>query len=197
MVGAAVALAAPAQAAATLTDNGDGSFTASGLSAGEVVWFCSPSIAASSCDASNDTYMSVPGGTFTVGSTVIPGAGGDSVTLPAGTFSISIGPGSGARSATLSNFAVGTPSNDSSGDSSDGSGTAAAEGSSAPADVIQQVGMPASGCASIDMPLLNWAGVASGGWGASWAEWANRGQGGAVCTRTLSYSTSSGTWVIR
>ena len=39
-------------------------------------------------------------------------------------------------------------------------------------------------------------GVTSGGWGESWAQWMNGGTGGAVCTRTLVYSTAQSRWVV-
>lgn len=54
-------------------------------------------------------------------------------------------------------------------------------------DVIQQVGAPAGGCTAVDDAALNWGGVKSGGWTSSWAEWADGGTGGSVCTRTLHY----------
>lgn len=67
-----------------------------------------------------------------------------------------------------------------------------------PAPVVQQFGRPASGtCASAASESLNWSGVASGGWGDSWAQWMNGGNGGAVCTRTLTYSTAQSRWVVR
>jgi len=67
--------------------------------------------------------------------------------------------------------------------------------SSAPDPIVQQFGMPASGtCADTASESLNWGGASSGGWGESWAEWMHGGLGGAVCTRTLVYSTSSGAW---
>lgn len=65
---------------------------------------------------------------------------------------------------------------------------------SGPNDLLQQVGKPAGGCASIQDSALNWAGVASDGWGESWAQWVNDGRGGSVCTRTLTYA--SGGWRI-
>lgn len=73
-------------------------------------------------------------------------------------------------------------------------GPAAAVGS-APAPIVQQFGLPASGtCDAAASASLNWAGVASGGWSISWGEWMNGGRGGAVCTRTLVYSTRAGAW---
>jgi len=66
---------------------------------------------------------------------------------------------------------------------------------SAPDPIVQQFGRPASGtCADAAPASLNWGGSSSGGWGESWAQWMNGGTGGAVCTRTLLYSTSSGAW---
>ena len=66
-----------------------------------------------------------------------------------------------------------------------------------PADEIQQIGQPAAGCENVSLPLLDWAGVSSGGWAPSWAEWVNGGRGGPVCTRTLAYSTSRNAWFVR
>ena len=63
-------------------------------------------------------------------------------------------------------------------------------------DVVQQVGEPVGGCAMVVAPSLNWAGVASGGWTRSWAQWVNEGRGGTVCTRTLTYSDAMERWVL-
>jgi hypothetical protein len=73
------------------------------------------------------------------------------------------------------------------------------EGTSNPAqippDVHQSVGLPRSGsCADVDDRELNWAGVSSGGWTPSWAQWLNSGAGGAVCNRTLRYLPGPGIW---
>ena len=66
---------------------------------------------------------------------------------------------------------------------------------SIPAPIFQQFGKPASGTCDAAAPAtLNWSGVASGGWGESWAQWMNGGNGGAVCTRTLVYSSNLGSW---
>lgn len=43
---------------------------------------------------------------------------------------------------------------------------------------------------------MNWAGVESGGWGKSWAQWMNDGAGGAVCTRTLIYNPARARWMV-
>ena len=67
----------------------------------------------------------------------------------------------------------------------------------APPPVLQQFARPATGTCDAAAPAsLNWAGVPSGGWGESWAQWANGGAGGAVCTRTLMYSQSAGAWTV-
>ena len=64
-------------------------------------------------------------------------------------------------------------------------------------DVVQAVGMPASGvCTAITQTDLNWAGVQSGGWTAGWGDWLNGGKGGKACVRTLTYSNSTGTWSV-
>lgn len=65
-----------------------------------------------------------------------------------------------------------------------------------PENVIQQIGQPATGCEAVDRDDLNWAGVTSGGWGASWAQWENLGQGGPICTRTLVYDQQRATWTV-
>ena len=68
---------------------------------------------------------------------------------------------------------------------------------SAPASILQQFGKPASStCDAVAPESLNWSGVASGGWGESWSEWMNDGKGGAVCTRTLLFSTAQSKWII-
>lgn len=77
-----------------------------------------------------------------------------------------------------------------------GASSSAASGS-APAPVLQQFAMPATGtCDEAQPEGLNWSGVPNGGWGASWAQWVNSGNGGAVCTRTLVYSTAQSKWVV-
>lgn len=71
------------------------------------------------------------------------------------------------------------------------------ESSQLPPPVVQQFGKPASGSCDAAAPAaLNWSGVASGGWGESWAQWMNGGKGGAVCTRMLVYSSSRGAWTV-
>jgi len=65
---------------------------------------------------------------------------------------------------------------------------------SSPAPVVQQFGLPATGtCDEAAPAALNVAGVSSGGWGISWAQWMNDGAGGPVCTRTLGYVGSGWT----
>lgn len=69
--------------------------------------------------------------------------------------------------------------------------------SSAPAPIVQQFGMPARGtCDEVQPDGLDWSGVSRGGWGVSWAQWMNGGNGGAVCTRTLVYSTAQAKWIV-
>ena len=64
-----------------------------------------------------------------------------------------------------------------------------------PADMLQQVAVPASGnCADITDVTLNRAGVSSGGWSKSWAAWVSPPLGGPVCTRTLYWNNSTGKW---
>ena len=69
--------------------------------------------------------------------------------------------------------------------------------SSAPTPIVQQFGKPAAGMCDAAAPVtLNWGGAGSGGWGESWAQWMNNSKGGAVCTRTLVYSSSRGAWTV-
>lgn len=76
-----------------------------------------------------------------------------------------------------------------------GGGSSSTSASSGPAPLVQQFGLPASGtCDSAAPSILNWGGAESGGWSESWAEWMNGGVGGAVCTRTLAYRSSTGMW---
>jgi len=66
-----------------------------------------------------------------------------------------------------------------------------------PAPHIQQFPMPAVGtCDEAEPEGVNWSGVASGGWGESWAQWMNDGEGGFVCTRTLIYNQSRAAWEV-
>ena len=63
--------------------------------------------------------------------------------------------------------------------------------------VMQQFGVPVSGSCNEAQPSgLNWAGVPSGGWSRTWAEWINGGTGGAVCTRSLVYSSARAAWIL-
>ncbi len=78
-----------------------------------------------------------------------------------------------------------------------GDASASTETRVGPADVIQQVGRPTSGCENLALPSLDWAGVSSGGWTPSWAQWVDGGRGGPVCTRTLAYSTNTNAWFVR
>lgn len=67
-----------------------------------------------------------------------------------------------------------------------------------PDPVLQQVPVPDSrSCADVDDSSYNWGGAGSGGWAQSWAQWADAGRGGPVCTRTLIYNASFGIWVVQ
>lgn len=68
---------------------------------------------------------------------------------------------------------------------------------SGPGPHIQQFAMPGTGsCDEAQPEGLNWGGVSSGGWGESWAQWMNDGEGGEVCTRTLVYKASKAAWEV-
>ena len=76
--------------------------------------------------------------------------------------------------------------------------TSTSSTSGLPTPHIQQFEKPATGtCDEAQPESLNWGGAASGGWDESWAQWANDGQGGAVCTRTLAYNNSTTTWQVQ
>ena len=78
-----------------------------------------------------------------------------------------------------------------------GGGGATSDPASVPAPIIQQFGKNATDtCDAVAPESLNWSAVAGGGWGESWAQWMNDGLGGAVCTRTLVYSTAQSRWVV-
>lgn len=69
--------------------------------------------------------------------------------------------------------------------------------STTPPDVIQAVGMPASGtCDDVADTALNWGDVASGGWSVGWGEWLDDGAGGVACVRTLTFNENSQSWEI-
>jgi hypothetical protein len=70
-------------------------------------------------------------------------------------------------------------------------------GGQIPVPVIQQIALPAAGSCNEAAPAdLNWAGVPSGGWVTSWAQWPNDGRGGPVCTRTLQFSAQARGWTL-
>ena len=64
-----------------------------------------------------------------------------------------------------------------------------------PPDILQGVGVKDGLCVGVDQPALNWGGSSNGGWGRSWAQWANGGLGGFVCQRTLRYNPTLQLWV--
>ena len=93
-------------------------------------------------------------------------------------------------SATLGLFSI------TGGGGGDDSGSSETSGS-APASEIQQFGLPASGnCEDGATEAMNWSGIGLDGWGTSWAQWMNEGAGGAVCTRTVVYDTSTAKWIV-
>lgn len=80
---------------------------------------------------------------------------------------------------------------------SGGGSSSSSSASSGPAPVVQQFGQPTTGtCDEAQPEGLDLSGVSSGGWGISWAQWMNGGNGGAVCTRTLVYSSAQGSWTV-
>lgn len=60
---------------------------------------------------------------------------------------------------------------------------------------LQSVGVPPSGsCADVVDGDFGFGKRFSGGWSKSWAEWANGGQGGDVCVRTIAWDSSVQDW---
>lgn len=67
-----------------------------------------------------------------------------------------------------------------------------------PPPVLQQVPLPSTGtCTDVDDSQYNWGGASSGSWSQSWAQWADAGAGGPVCTRTLIYNSAFRIWVVQ
>jgi hypothetical protein len=66
---------------------------------------------------------------------------------------------------------------------------------SAPVDLLQQFERRSSGSCEEDVPEhVSEGGLPEGGWSPSWAQWAQGGAGGPVCTRTLRHIPSSESW---
>lgn len=70
-------------------------------------------------------------------------------------------------------------------------------GSPPPDPILQQFGKPVSGtCLDAAPTNTQLPGAPNGGWGESWAQWMNGGNGGAVCSRRLIYSTVQSRWLV-
>ena len=111
-----------------------------------------------------------------------------SITFVVGTVSADIYTDRAGRVSTVATYSS-SGGGGGSGGSSNSSSTSA--GNSGPTSILQQFAKPATGTCDAAQPEgLNWAGAASGGWSESWAQWANGGQGGTVCTRMLEYVNS-------
>lgn len=66
-----------------------------------------------------------------------------------------------------------------------------------PLPVLQQVGMSDTNtCAEVTDSDLTFGSGVHGGWSKSWAQWANSGAGGSVCTRTLTYESNTSRWSV-
>lgn len=64
-----------------------------------------------------------------------------------------------------------------------------------PGAMQQQIGeVGTNSCSKIDDSTLGFGTEVHGGWTMSWAQWANDGAGGSVCTRTLTYEVNSSRW---
>ena len=188
VVASTIALASPASAVANTNVSVDCVGGAAVFSPTSVTASAGDTITLTNATVNINWSISATGATPASGSlptlgTVVltmSSSGGGSVTATRQT-----GPGCTAATLTISAGGGGGG-----GGSSSGSATP-----SAPDPIVQQFGRPASGtCADTASESLNWGGASSGGWGESWAEWMHGGLGGAVCTRTLVYSTSSGAW---
>ena len=92
-IAVSLGFASPAQAATTLTDNGDGTFTVVGPTGINGVKICGSNLTPSDCESAGSVsgllYQIFDDGTYGFGSVVrIPGAGGGTVGLAAGTYTI-------------------------------------------------------------------------------------------------------------
>lgn len=195
-------LAMPASAAGSFTDNGDGTVTLtySNVNANYGWIVCTGTTPASSCNMTNlvgrigftqSTGMVPPGSspvTIAVGTSYYSWLSSSVTTLASGSYTFAYWDNNDMSTgvASIGNVTIANlPPNNSSSSSA----------TSAPASVVQQFGKPTTGtCTDAASDELNWGGSSSGGWSESWAQWMNGGNGGAVCTRTLVYSTSSGGW---
>lgn len=216
-VAAYVALAAGAQASYTLT-NGAASVQAYPANTGTPSLWASIAVAPApdiitTGSAASTTLSSSSVSTAVSSTFIILNNGSDTLSVVNGTGRVTQGgilcvaPGpcdiSSGQTRTFTVQAQGTVTVGSAtltigaGGGGDDSSTSASRPVSAPAPVLQQFGMPATGtCDEAQPEGLNWSGVAGGGWGVSWAQWLNGGTGGAVCTRTLNYSTAQSKWVV-
>jgi len=95
LMGAGLGFASPAQAAGTLTDNGDGTFTVASLvGASEEVAMCASSVSASACTTA--AYLTTPAVLYTIGADGTYGAGSSNnvvdkdgpTSLAAGTYTL-------------------------------------------------------------------------------------------------------------
>lgn len=189
-----LASAGPAHAAGSFTDNGNGSVTLTYSSANpDYGWIvCTGTTPASSCNMTNlvgrigftqSTGLVPPAAspaTIQLGSSYYSWISSSTTTLTAGSYTFAYWEITmGSSVASIANVSIGSSSNPSS----------SAAGAAGPPAVVQQFAKPASGACDAAQPEgLNWSGVASGGWGESWAQWVNGGQGGSVCTRTLEFA---------
>ena len=193
---AAVAMAVPVQAApagSLSSVNGAVVVTYSGLGGFAYLNFCNAAdYPYGTCQAvgrlyfaTNNASSTLGASPFTIqeGATVKVGTSGTTTTaLPSGTYRLDLYDSTGGGIvldsivATISNSAGSTVG---------------------PDPVVQQFGRPTVGtCAETALESLTWVGVSGGGWGESWAQWVNGGNGGSVCTRTLTYSSSQGRWTV-
>lgn len=193
-VGVLVNVAAPAQAAASITDNGNGSATVTGVGGLDFVYFCSSALSQVACwNAGNPqaTYIVNDGTqnqTYWAGANVYTYPGGLATSLPAGTYRILTNNGPAVDTSLVVTLTA----------NPGGSSTPSGSTGAVPAPVTQQFGKPATGTCDEAQPAgLNWAGVPSGGWGITWAQWMNGGLGGVVCSRSLVYSSSAGAWTVQ
>lgn len=191
--GGLVVTASPVQAAATISDNGNGTFTVAGVAGGgfDYLYLCPSTFTASSCwNSANPTGRAeysvvgpIANTTFTAGSTVKTYPGNVTTTLPAGTYRAITNNGASLDASALVTVYA-------------GQGTQNVD-DEIPRPLIQQFGKPVSVACDASQPAgLDWSGVASGGWSESWAQWMNGGAGGMVCTRTLMFFSAAGRWAL-
>jgi hypothetical protein len=183
----------------SVTNNGNGTATVTYTTTESVIYVCASAVSVADCGFNaNPLYQwGNLGGVDLLGDTLeVTGGmgteafGGGFTTLPGGTYTIVLWPNR-LRAGAVGGItiAISAPEPD-----PDPDPQADASRSEAPEPLLQQVPMPVgASCADVSDEQFSWGTDVRGGWSSTWSQWANGGFGGAVCSRTLTYS---GSWQI-